>query len=104
MKTIEKLKKENAELKALVRSAGSFYIKKPNSQSHDFIIVEACWQVDDSILWACRNRGMVLSKDGEWEYEPMPSSRTEAFLKRCRFKTLKAALKAGKKVAESALK
>ena len=36
--------------------------------------------------WAVIKRGrLVLNHDGEWEYEPQPSSRTEEFLKRCRW-------------------
>jgi hypothetical protein len=42
--------------------------------------------------------GAVLGKDGEWEYEPIPSSRDEEFYAHCRFDTYEeaeaAALKA----------
>lgn len=42
--------------------------------------------------------GAVLGKDGDWEYEPIPSSRDEEFYARCRFDTYEeaeaAALKA----------
>jgi len=35
--------------------------------------------------WAvCRN-GFVLNANDKWEYEPMPSSRSEEFLARTRF-------------------
>jgi hypothetical protein len=37
-----------------------------------------------------------MNKKGEFEYEPMPSSRTEAFFKRCRF-----TLDEAKKILES---
>jgi hypothetical protein len=30
----------------------------------------------------------VLNRGGEWEFEPMPSSRTDEFLARVRFDTL----------------
>ena len=50
--------------------------------------IEACRQRDGSRLWAVRNSfGDVLNKQGEWEWEPQPSSRDEAFLRRCRFDT-----------------
>jgi hypothetical protein len=39
--------------------------------------------------WAIRNEaGSVLGKtDDEWEWEPQPSSRDEAFYERCRYAT-----------------
>ena len=36
-----------------------------------------------AVLWMGRN----LTKRGEWEYEPIPSSRDEGFFERCRFDT-----------------
>lgn len=42
--------------------------------------------------WAIYNRGAVLSKDGDWEYEPTPSSRTDEYLQRCRFDSMQEAL------------
>lgn len=45
--------------------------------------------------WAVTNGiDAVMAKSGNWEWEPSPSSRTPAFLKRCRFKTFEAALEA----------
>src|SRR5690606_19883168 len=44
--------------------------------------------------WAIYNRGSVLSKDGTWEYEPLPSSRDDEFLARCRFDSPQEALAA----------
>jgi hypothetical protein len=37
--------------------------------------------------WAVLDRGLVLNKSGQWEYEPIPSSRDDNFLARCRFDT-----------------
>ena len=37
------------------------------------------------ISWAVREGGCVLSKSGEWETEPIPSSRDDEFLARARF-------------------
>jgi len=48
----------------------------------------------DGIKWAVRRRGYVLSTNGEWEYEPMPSSRDDDFYARYRFGSLDAALEA----------
>lgn len=44
--------------------------------------------------YAVRIRGCVLSVDGDWVYEPMPSERDDAFYERCRFKSFEAAQKA----------
>jgi hypothetical protein len=41
-------------------------------------------------LWAVVESGCCLNKKGQWEYEPLPSNRTKAFLKRCRFTKEKA--------------
>lgn len=42
--------------------------------------------------YAVRNQlGRVLNKSGKWEHEPIPSSRTDAFYKRCRFDSLESA-------------
>jgi hypothetical protein len=35
--------------------------------------------------WAVCWRGRVLNARGKWEFEPMPSSRTDAFKGRTRF-------------------
>jgi hypothetical protein len=42
--------------------------------------------------WAVRRAGDCLTRDGTWEYEPMPSSRDAAFYARCRFDGLGQAL------------
>lgn len=35
--------------------------------------------------WAVIRHGLVLNKDLQMEYEPLPSSRDEEFFQRCRF-------------------
>ncbi len=47
----------------------------------------------DGERWAVRGHGHCLTKTAEWEYEPMPSSRDDAFYSRCRFDTLEQAVK-----------
>lgn len=42
--------------------------------------------------WAIYNGGSVLNKLGEWQYEPLPSSRTVEYLIHCRFDSAKEAL------------
>jgi hypothetical protein len=42
-------------------------------------------QRDGSTLYAVTQRGWTANKDGEWEYEPIPSDRDEAYIARCRW-------------------
>lgn len=44
-------------------------------------------QRDGKSLWAITRLSMCLNRDGEWEHEPIPSSRDDAFMERCRFQT-----------------
>jgi hypothetical protein len=45
--------------------------------------------------WALRNNFQnCLNKEGEWEYEPMPSSRDDDFFARCRWDTREEAYQA----------
>lgn len=46
------------------------------------------------VMWKVALRGDVLAKDGEWEWEPIPSGRDDAFYARCRFDTFEEAWKA----------
>ena len=70
-----------------------------SSDSHqcpDKCTLEDRWGLDDNgkdirrfaICWS----RFVMTTSGEWEYEPMPSSRDDDFLKRARFPTYEAAL------------
>jgi len=43
---------------------------------------------DGRVRWAVLRNDLVLNVKGQWEYEPLPSSRDEAFLKRCRYEEL----------------
>lgn len=47
-------------------------------------IEETQWSSPPS-SWAVRRNSSCLNKDGEWEYEPMPSSRDSDFYARCRW-------------------
>jgi hypothetical protein len=47
--------------------------------------IEAAKQRDGSTLWAVRCGSSCLNKQGQWEYEPMPSSRDNQFFERCRY-------------------
>ena len=50
--------------------------------------------------FAVRHAGRCLTIKGEWEYEPMPSSRDEAFYERCRFLSFEAAQSAIKELTD----
>lgn len=39
----------------------------------------------DAVRWAVCRHGAVYNKDGQWEYEPLPSSRGEDFKSRTRY-------------------
>lgn len=56
--------------------------------------IEAAKQTSGTTLWAVRRHGACLAADGKWEYEPLPSSRDDDFLARCRYPTAQAALDA----------
>lgn len=56
------------------------------------IKITAMSQRDGSTLWAViMNGACVLNTSGEWEYQPLPSSRSTEFLARTRFATPQAA-------------
>ena len=55
--------------------------------------VERTMQRDGSFLWAVRDGfENCLSKSGEWDYEPFPSSRTEEWLDQHRFSSAREAI------------
>ena len=54
--------------------------------------IEAAKQMDGRVLWAIRHFGSVMNLDGEWEFEPLPSSRDDEFIARCRHATPQEAL------------
>ena len=54
--------------------------------------IERTTDRQSAILWAVRDAaGDCLNRAGDWEFEPQPSARDEAFLKRCRWDTPEAA-------------
>jgi len=58
------------------------------------ITVERCQQRDGRDLWAVRSGPNCLDKDGDWVYEPLPSSRDDAWLAMHRWQTLAEAMSA----------
>lgn len=55
------------------------------------VFIETRGQMDGSTLWVVKMHEWVLAKSGFWYREPMPSSRTDYFIKLTRFKTKEAA-------------
>ncbi|WP_436291867.1 dTMP kinase [Variovorax sp. LjRoot178] len=53
----------------------------------DSVRIERAGQISGPAKWAVRLNGECLNRTGEWEWEPMPSGRDDAFLARCRFDT-----------------
>lgn len=49
--------------------------------------------------WAVRRSGDVFNKEGQWEYEPSPSERDDAFMSRCRYDSPLEALAAARVAA-----
>ena len=49
------------------------------------VCIEQVRQRDGTKLYAVRQAGFCLDKEGDWVYEPMPSSRTDEFLESCRY-------------------
>ncbi len=62
------------------------------------VTIDAVNRRDLSALWAVRWQGDCLSVDGEWEWEPSPSNRTDDWLARHRYATASDALAALKKL------
>lgn len=80
-----------------IEASVKFYIG--NSVVHFFngvygrtIYIESRAQMDESVKWVVKMDDYNLGKDGEYYYEPMPSSRTDAFIKMTRFDSKEEAL------------
>jgi hypothetical protein len=70
----------------------------PSDDSPYACHIELRRQMDGSEKWAVTSLGNVLNKRGTWEHEPMPSSRSDAFLTRTRFNCIADAYEATKKI------
>lgn len=49
------------------------------------VVIEARDQIDGSRKWVLKMHEWVLSKDGFFIFEPIPSSRTDEFIENTRF-------------------
>jgi hypothetical protein len=45
----------------------------------------------EGVKWSVRWMGRCLNKQGEWDWEPSPSSRDDDFYAKCRFESLEEA-------------
>jgi hypothetical protein len=73
----------------------------PPGESHwDDVFIEERVGREGVVRWAVIRSGDVLNRSGKWEYEPNPSSRTDAFLKRARYDTLAEAERAARAALE----
>ena len=74
-----------------------YEIKSPSSPTAgDAVYVEA----RDALVgrrWAIICRGYCLNKMGDWEFEPIPSSRSLSFFDRCRWEDFEDAVLAAEK-------
>jgi len=77
----------------------AYALPAPDGRQIDEIRIERARQMDGGALWAVRFRGDVLNKNGEWEWEPMPSGRDEDFLTRARFDIAEEAIAAAIRAA-----
>lgn len=57
------------------------YLRVTKFQITKSIVI--AWRGEDS--WAVCDMDDVLNRDGDWEFEPFPSSRTDEFKARTRF-------------------
>jgi hypothetical protein len=57
---------------------------EPDHEVREQEIIRVVWRGPGD-RWAISDGGHVLNRKGRWEYEPLPSSRTEAFRRRTRF-------------------
>lgn len=60
----------------------------------EYTTIERRSAMDKPEKWAVCNLGDVLNKNGQWEYEPQPSSRSDEFIECTRFDTVEEAYEA----------
>jgi hypothetical protein len=68
----------------LLAHAREFVFHLAPHETDETDAVAVCWRGPGA--WVVTDRqGSVLNRNGRWEWEPQPSSRTPAFLRRTRF-------------------
>jgi len=80
----------------LLKLATRFHL----GQDKDYrdIVVERRSYPNDPEMWAILADSMCLSKDGKWDYEPMPSNRSDEFIENHRWNNLDEAVRIAEKL------
>lgn len=98
---LRRLTAENAALaqqiaqdRADAARVSGYFVPTSDKRFADEVLVQRSRQMEGPPKWAARLNGECLNKSGEWEWEPMPSSRDDDFLARCRFDTAEEAIAA----------
>ncbi len=74
-------------------TACTWKIVLPGKHDLDCPRIHRMGQIKGPDKFAVRSHGNCLDKDGDWVYEPMPSSRDDGFMKSCRFDSFEDAVK-----------
>lgn len=94
---------ENERLRQLVSMAEAFTITDDSQRrTHGYEHIEVRHRGDN--LWCVSNDSSVLNTNGEWEWEPMPSSRTDEFIAATRFSLDEALARGFEAIANDPLK
>jgi hypothetical protein len=82
---------QEVPLKPIKYQVGDIYIEYRGYQGSEEQIPG--WKPEEKERWAIVRSSMCFNKQGEWEHEPMPSSRTIPFFARTRFPSAADALR-----------
>lgn len=76
----------------MLACATTFTLIKPDRRrpTGGLLELRVEWRGDDA--WAIVDPGFNLNHDGDWEYEPLPSSRDDDFYARCRWPSARDAI------------
>jgi hypothetical protein len=78
-----------------------YYVHGERLNGEVFVSWRGQYRRQGPILWAVTDgNDLCLTRRGHWVWEPQPSSRTEAFIRRCRWTSFEEALAAAEKVTE----
>lgn len=68
------------------------YARPGRPSAQRLVTIDKTYQRDGTFKWKVSRGRSCFNKQGEWEYEPLPSHRDDAFLQRCRYDTLSEAM------------